>query len=185
MTFSSQFSSNCPSNDTGWEKTAFLTFCVVLCCVKEAVVELALPQPTAAVDMVVWGRCCLCQERGGDLVCPRNHPKQTADDAKRHKGYMNLAQNLQRLRQYGYMLPSGRSLADLDDGNGLFKTFMARSAKWHKKCAIKYSGVRFEGLIKQLQEKQTKDEEEMNECSATSAVNDPVAKRLKVSPKKT
>lgn len=83
-----------------------------------------------------WEKCCLCQKDISEpLTCPAKKPVQK----NRNLGYVTLGANLEKLKTFNYILPSGVKVNDMDEGHGVQETLKNRADKYHKNtCARKF-----------------------------------------------
>ena len=114
-----------------------------------------------------WEKCCLCQKDNLEpLTCPASNPIEKT----RNLGYISLGTNLEKLKSYGYILPSGFNVNDLDEGKGIQETLKERAAKYHKnKCARPYLPV--DKIINDLQLKRNQNKSALENVSNDGSNN--------------
>ncbi|CAG9820342.1 unnamed protein product [Phaedon cochleariae] len=86
-----------------------------------------------------WDACVLCQEETSEDL---THPGRSLK-ADKSVGYSKLAENLEEFQKLG-QVPLGVNVSALDVGAGLKETLIAREAKWHKSCYLKFSTSKLE-----------------------------------------
>ncbi|XP_041462085.1 uncharacterized protein LOC121413358 [Lytechinus variegatus] len=85
-----------------------------------------------------WELCIICQEQTDEpLQCPfRSNAKPFGI------GYASLVEDLTQFKEL-HQMPMDIQLERLNDGDGLKETLMRNSAKWHKKCRLKFNKKMF------------------------------------------
>ena len=84
-----------------------------------------------------WSQCIFCQQSTNEnLACPAES-KRTDVGA----GYFTVAENLKRFEDLG-SLPIALDISRLDEGNGIGATLLARAAKWHLSCKVKFNATK-------------------------------------------
>ena len=84
-----------------------------------------------------WNQCVFCQtDTKESLICPSKNKSQTL------YGYHTVATIIEDFNSIN-CLPKSISIARLDEGEGIEKTFQARQAMWHDSCRLKYNKTEF------------------------------------------
>lgn len=119
-------------------------------------------------DTIDWSLCALCQQRKSAknkcLQCPGNTSKKSSNPRLQYSKISERLRGFDKLNS----LPFKIKLCQLDEGDGISKTFIRKKAKWHRNCVLKISATR----LKQLSNKRKRDEEdEGDENSSTPCIN--------------
>ena len=81
-----------------------------------------------------WNKCIFCQEDSAENVrCPADSVDKLNDS-----GYTSIVASLTAFCDLG-CLPPNIDMTEMDDGDGLEKTFTQRKAKFHKTCRLKFN----------------------------------------------
>lgn len=84
-----------------------------------------------------WSMCILCQEnKSENLQCPAN--SRRADFGA---GYRRMAENMEGFFEINSM-PFNIQEHQLNDGSGLYNSFMKNKASWHISCKDKVNGTK-------------------------------------------
>ena len=90
-----------------------------------------------------WNKCIFCQEDTAENVrCPADFVDRLNDS-----GYTSIVSSLTAFRDLG-CLPVNINMTEMDDGDGLDKTFTQRKAKFHRTCRLKFNQTELKRAVK-------------------------------------
>ncbi|KAK3921529.1 Chromosome-associated kinesin KIF4 [Frankliniella fusca] len=129
-------------------------------------VGLAPSIPLESVEgKINWELCCICQEGSGKPpVCPADNPNKNL----RNAGYISFSDNVELLKKYSHVFPSGRKPEHFDEGCGVKETLIKNKAKWHSKCIIKYT-TRFSTILQTLTSDDVPQEQKVHDIKTRSS----------------
>ncbi len=109
-----------------------------------------------ATETTDWSQCIFCQDSTSEkLSCPAESKRKDVG-----AGYFTIADNIKRFEELG-SLPMRMDTARLDEGNGIGDTLLARSAKWHLSCKVKFNATKLRRAEKRLSSSPSTDTDEL------------------------